>query len=174
MMETFRGWEGDKRVQALYTGCEMALATWKEYTKNREISYIDSLVGLEHVVENDLPVDAMHAIKQHIDGNQPENVERIDQRYREPIVAMQDHDYYSTDEFDYMDLDFPQHVEYAYYSIYNLFRLLFDDVVKIEESTIINQFISSQLSYDEEITREKNEGQVIAAFQKWWGAVIGT
>ncbi|MFX0101377.1 MAG: hypothetical protein ACFFCS_17515 [Candidatus Hodarchaeota archaeon] len=173
MMDIFENWDEDKRLKALYKGCQMALSVWKDYTRDNTIQYIDSLVALEHVVENDLPMDAMNAIKSHIDGKEPKDVEEIDRRYREPITAMQDYDWYSTDEFDLMDLHFPQHVEYAYYSIYNLFRLLFNDIITIEEPVIINQFISSQLSYDDGITEEEKQEQIDAAFQKWWDAVTG-
>jgi hypothetical protein len=171
MMEIFDRWEEDKRINALYKGCLMSLSAWKDYTKDQTIEYKDSLVGLDHVVENDLPIDAMDAVKLHIGGEEPANIEEINKRYMEPITAMQDYDWYSTEGFDYMDLNFPKHVEFAYYSIYNLFRLAFNKVVTIEESVIINQFISSQLRYEENMTPEENQAQIDAAFQKWWGVV---
>jgi len=53
-------------------------------------------------------------------------------RYREPIVALHDG-----------DLDLPDTIEYAYYSLYNLFRK-YTGIEDIDDWLIVNQAISSE------------------------------
>lgn len=108
--------------------CEKALAVWTAYaSQKKKIRYADSVVGLSHIVDIALPGDAFNAAQQGLDSA------HAAERYAEPITAMQDD-----------DLEFPGNIEFAYYSIYNLFRKYIsgDD---IDDWIIVNQAVSSEL-----------------------------
>ena len=96
---------------------------------------------LEHTFDNGLPARALELIRQKLTG-EPVNREKIYSAYSEPVTAMHDD-----------DIEFPPNIEYAYYSIYNLFRLIFVPEHGMEEQIVLNQAMSSQLSNQE----DKNE-----------------
>ncbi|MGS2806479.1 hypothetical protein [Nocardia sp. MW-W600-9] len=87
--------------------CDDALLTWNGYVRGKPaaLRYRDSVVGMWHHVDVELPADALRAARAGVDRAD------IGGRYLEPIVAMQDD-----------DLAFPDSVELAYYAIYNCFR----------------------------------------------------
>ena len=70
-------WRNPKktRLQAILSGCEMALKTWNDYISGREIRYHDSVVGCRHKVDPNLPRDALDAISQQIGGKKVKNAE---------------------------------------------------------------------------------------------------
>ncbi|MDR7167160.1 hypothetical protein J2W56_000878 [Nocardia kruczakiae] len=107
--------------------CEDALSTWVDYVRGepRELRYRDSVVGMRHKVEVELPADALRSARAGVD------LAGVGDRYLEPICAMQDD-----------DLVFPDPVEFAYYAIYNCFRKYVsgDD---IEDWLIVNQALSA-------------------------------
>ena len=78
--------------------------------------YIDSVVGMRHVVDTGLSTRALdwvrHAIVgQAIVGGAIPPSPEISEAYKEPICAMQDD-----------DLEFPEAIELAYYAVYNFYR----------------------------------------------------
>jgi len=82
------------------------LGVWTAYSaEHAPIQYIDSVVGMRHEVDARLPHDALRSAQAGAD------LAEVQQRYREPIAAMQDD-----------DLGFPDPVAFAYYSIHNCFR----------------------------------------------------
>ncbi|MFE3028796.1 hypothetical protein, partial [Nocardia tengchongensis] len=87
--------------------CEEALPTWIDYVqgKRARLRYRDSVVGIRHHVDVELPTDALRSAHAGTD------LADIGGRYLEPISALQDD-----------DLTFPDPVEFAYYAIYNCFR----------------------------------------------------
>jgi hypothetical protein len=86
--------------------CERALEAWESHVaREGETVYIDSVVGMRHVVDAALPRLALAAAREGEDRG------GIAHRYLEPITALQDD-----------DLEFPGQVEMAYYALYNLFE----------------------------------------------------
>lgn len=86
--------------------CERALEVWTAYAAEQgPIVYVDSVVGIRHTVEAEIPGLALAAARDERDTYD------LDYRYTEPIVALQD-----------TDLELPGGVELAYYALYNLFR----------------------------------------------------
>ena len=83
-----------------------------------------SVVGMGHTIDISLPADALNA------AHTGEDRASIDARYREPIVSLQD-----------IDLEFPNPVEFAYYAIYNCFRL-YAIGKPIDPWLIVNQSLS--------------------------------
>ncbi|MGW4356211.1 hypothetical protein ACWELJ_29405 [Nocardia sp. NPDC004582] len=116
----------DRRRQVHLSLCEDALPTWTGYIhdKRAHLRYRDSVVGMRHDVDIELPADALRSACAGTD------LADVGNRYLEPITALQDD-----------DLTFPDPVEFAYYAIYNCFRKYAtgDD---IPDWLIINQALS--------------------------------
>lgn len=107
--------------------CRHALGKWTEFVSAAgPIIYVDSVVGLRHEVEANLPLEAFKAAS---DGSDPTN---ISERYDEPLSALQDD-----------DLEFDNHIEYAWYAIYNLFQK-YALASPIDDWLIVNQALSSE------------------------------
>lgn len=107
--------------------CQYSLEEWEKYSHaNAPLSYVDSIVGVRHNVDFDLLREAYDAVRLNKYNNE------IATKFLEPICAMQD-----------MDLEFPSLIEYAYYSIYNLYRK-YSGNQEIDDWLIVNQSISSQ------------------------------
>lgn len=106
MAEIFAQLEHHRQRQVHLSLCVYALETWMDYVRTHApIRYADSVVGMRHEVDTDLPVDALRSARAGVD------LANVESRYGEPIAAMQDD-----------DLTFPGPVEFAYYAIYNCFR----------------------------------------------------
>jgi hypothetical protein len=116
----------DHRRQVHLSLCEDAVATWIGYVRGEPapLRYRDSVVGMWHNVDVELPADALRSARAGAD------LADIGDRYLEPITAMQDD-----------DLAFPDPVEFAYYAIYNCFckYVRGDD---ISDWLIVNQALS--------------------------------
>ncbi|MEU1432387.1 hypothetical protein ABZ412_35500 [Nocardia sp. NPDC005746] len=116
----------DRRRQVHLSLCEDALSTWIGYTRGKpaQLRYRDSVVGMRHHVDVELPADAL------LSACAGEDLADVGSRYLEPIAALQDD-----------DLTFPDPVEFAYYAMYNCFRKYVggDD---ISDWLIVNQALS--------------------------------
>ncbi|KAF0845719.1 hypothetical protein [Nocardia caishijiensis] len=99
--------DADRRRQVHLVLCAQALPTWTGYVRGKPaaLRYRDSVVGMRHRVDVDLPADALRAVRTGADRAD------VSGRYLEPIAALHDD-----------DLCLPDHVEFAYYAIYNCFR----------------------------------------------------
>ncbi|MEV0333926.1 hypothetical protein [Nocardia sp. NPDC050717] len=113
--------------------CEDALRTWNTYVQDEPaaLRYRDSVVGMRHTVDIELPADALRAARAGV------NLADVDRRYLEPITALQDD-----------DLTFPDSVELGYYAIYNCFRKYVSGA-DIEDWLIVNQALS--VHHDSEV-----------------------
>jgi len=127
LQEQFQSLSPPQQKHVHLTLCEKALGVWTNYARlQSEIRYFDSVVGGSHVVERYLPEEALRCVRY---GTDPSSVAG---RYGEPIVAMQDD-----------DLEFPDHVDFAYYAIFNCFRrhALNDD---LDAWLVVNQALSAE------------------------------
>jgi hypothetical protein len=107
--------------------CRNSLLILKKYfAKSGKIEYRESVCGTHQIVDNKLPLDAFQSA---LSG---ENTEEIYRKYLEPIAAMQDD-----------DLVFPKEIEFAYYSIYNLFRKYAMNK-EIDDWLIVNQALAAE------------------------------
>ena len=124
--ESFRRLPPERQRRVHLRLCQEALGVWTEYAaEHAPIRYTDSLVGMRHEVDVHLPHDALRS------ANAGADLADVDNRYREPIVAMQDD-----------DLEFPDPIEFAYYAIYNCFRRHAREE-EIDPWLIVNQALSS-------------------------------
>jgi hypothetical protein len=106
---------------------EHALAKWKAYVEGQgEIRYRESVCGTDQTVDTSLPGNALASVRSG------KGIAAMADRYREPIVAMQDG-----------DLSFPQSVAFAYYAIYNFFRR-YAMQQEIDDWLLVNQAVSSE------------------------------
>ena len=119
---------------------QVALRVWREFVTQRgRIRYRDSVTGGAHELDAGLPARALGCL--HGTGD----ADAVAEAYREPIAALQD-----------LDLELPEHSQFAYYAIYNLFRR-YGRNEAIEEFLIINQVLSSL----------RDEQQMAAALRSW-------
>jgi hypothetical protein len=130
----------DKQKRYVHiTLCEKSLVKWNEYISNHtEIEYIDSVCGTKQKVDINLLKDAFDSVVKK------EDKLNVKERFREPIVAMQDD-----------DLKFSEEIEYAYYSIYNLYSKYVSNEI-IDDWLIVNQAYSINNKTDN--IKEKLEG----------------
>ncbi|MCP4136515.1 MAG: hypothetical protein GY754_36435 [bacterium] len=129
--ETFFSLSAEEKKKVHVILCEYSLKNWNEYISNfEEMQYTESVCGTKQQVDKNLPADALESSKRGVDDLS------VERRYSEPIVAMQDD-----------DLEFPEPVEFAYYSIYNLFRKYICGE-NIDDWLIVNQALSSKENID--------------------------
>ena len=119
------------RCRVHFSLCENALSRWQEFgDSHRKIRYTESVVGTRQEVDKQLPADALNSASQRKD------IANVEERYLEPIAAMQD-----------TDLEFEEHITFAYYAIYNLFRkYVLDD--EIDDWLIVNQALAAEQDED--------------------------
>lgn len=124
--ESFRLLTPERQRKVHLRLCDESLGVWRAYAaEHAPLRYADSVVGMRHEVDARLPHDALRSAQNGAD------IADVQDRYREPIAAMQDD-----------DLEFPDPVEFAYYAIYNCFRrhALGE---QIDPWLIVNQALSS-------------------------------
>lgn len=128
LINRFLTLDKEERRTVHFALCEFALQNWSIYAKQQKIiQYRESVVGTYQTLDFQLPQDAFETAKHNLN---PRNVKR---RYLEPITAMQDD-----------DLSFPGHMEFAYYSIYNLYRKYALEE-PVDDWIIVNQALSSEV-----------------------------
>jgi len=127
VMNIFLSLSSEEKKEFHLDACQFSLDQWDKFWKNNDahMRYTDSVAGIEHVVDFELPLKAYLAVKfNHYDG-------LIEKEYREPIVALQDYDWNP-----------PADIQMAYYSIYNLYQK-YSGLEEIDDWLIINQSLSS-------------------------------
>lgn len=103
----------DQRARCLALLCEPCLSQVRRYfAETGNTTYQDSIVGLRHVVDVDLPVRALGAIRSAHGIPSSSVLASLAADYAEPITAHQDDDFRIAD----------RRAEFAYLSIYNLVR----------------------------------------------------
>lgn len=111
--------------------CEHAVQQWNQYVKeNQYIKYTDSVVGLNHVVDNSLLEDALKSVKCNVDSSD------VESRFEEPIAAIDDD-----------DLILPEHIRSSFLALYNLFEK-YALSHSVDDSVILNFAVSSEENED--------------------------
>jgi hypothetical protein len=127
LADDFLALQPDQRQAVHFLLCSHVLDRWQQYIRAQEqLSYVESVVGTYQEVDQDLPADAFESAQLGAD------LKAVRQRYREPIAALQDD-----------DLEFPPHIEFAYYAIYNLFRK-YAQLEEVDDWLIVNQALSAE------------------------------
>lgn len=141
--------DDERRVDALVVACEPALVVWTTYALRARPSYVDSVVGLTHVVDVDLPARALDEVRARHDA--PDVAATI-LAWVEPIVSLQDG-----------DLALPRRATFALYAIHNLHRLVFEPSDVVSARLVLSQAISAVVSGDD-------DGETEAALAAWWAS----
>lgn len=125
--ETFAALDQTRKRTVQVWLCQGALVVLEHYfASNEPIDYHDSVVGMHHVLDTTLPADALASV---VAGNHSADVST---RYNEPIAALQDD-----------DLWLPDHIEFAYYALYNL-HCKYVEGRPIDDWLIVNQALSAE------------------------------
>ncbi len=141
----------ESRVDALVVACERALVAWMMYAVQKKPRYVDGVVGLTHVVDVDLPTRALDEVR---DRHDLPVVAPTILAWVEPIVALQDGDF-----------QLPKRVEYAFYAIYNLHRLVFEPSDALTPFLVLSQAISAVVDGEDD-----DGARTEAALASWWAA----
>ena len=127
LRDQFRELSSDQKRIVHLVLCEHALSQWREFCASRgRITYAERVCGTRQRVDSELPADAFQSAQQGRD------IANVDQRYGEPIAAMQDD-----------DLTFPEAIEYAYYALYNVFSK-YAGKEDVDDWLIVNQAVASE------------------------------
>lgn len=141
----------EAQIDALVLACEPALVSWTTWALRTKPEYVDTVVGMRHVVDIDLPARALEEVRRR---HEAPDVLPTQKDYVEPIVAMQDDDW-----------EMSEQNEYAYYAIYNLHRFVFEPQDTVTASLVLNQAISATLR-DQDSQEEIRERLL-----SWWARV---
>lgn len=144
----------DKQLKLALHFARLALPVWEDYCADRDISYRDTVVGMTHSTDKNLPRNVLNAIEEYLNMNKwqkflngKKNILKFRSQFDEPIVALQDEDW-----------QLPYEVKTTFYAFYNLTdAVIGKDVTVFGDSTIyvsINQAIdaletSGTMSVDE-------------------------
>lgn len=127
LYDKFISLDAEARKNAHIKACSYSLSVWDKFVQDgNSLSYRDSVMLMKHQLEEDLPNNALQAIIDNVSSKE------ISELYLEPIAALQD-----------MDWEPPEHIGYAYYSIYNAYRK-YCEGSDIDDWLIINQSLSSE------------------------------
>jgi hypothetical protein len=128
LADTFFTLNPSQRREVHIALCEYALGKWDEYASSQgQLWYTETVVGTRQQVDKRLPADALESASRGIDS------ERVEERYQEPITAMQDD-----------DMAFPENIEFAYLAIHNLFEK-YVPREDVDDWLIVNQALSSEI-----------------------------
>lgn len=97
--------EPNQKVSIAIDLLEKCLPIWKGYCRNRNIHYVDSVVGMSHSISKSLISRVVKIAKK----GKTKEINEVVEEFRDPIVAMQD-----------FDFEPPKEVELCFYSAYNL------------------------------------------------------
>lgn len=126
LAERYQQLPADAQRRVLVHLCRGALAVWDAHVREAgELSYVEKAAGTRRKVDVDLPREAIDAVASGEAGAE------LQQRYQEPIAALQD-----------FELLLPDPVECAYYAIYNLARKYAANGSDVDDWLIVNQAIS--------------------------------
>jgi hypothetical protein len=133
LVERFRALPPEAKKRVHRSLCARALEAWERFAAaNPPLTYSDSVIGMAHTVETDLPAAGFRAaFAEGPEAPSAEEMAAVAYRYGEPIVALQDE-----------DLELPDHVLLPYYAIYNAFEK-YARGRAIDDWLIVNQALSA-------------------------------
>jgi hypothetical protein len=112
----------DQQFKLALQLAKLALPVWDAYAKKHSLKYHDSIVGLKHIVDQNILIDTINEVECFLttDENERHNLhdaklaKRLEQ-FNDPIVALQDWDW-----------QLPREVEKVFYAVYNLLDAAFE------------------------------------------------
>ena len=129
---------------------EKALPVWDNYAGSNKLEYIDSVVGMYHLVEEDILSRTLAVIKSELANPRTRlrQIEELREEFSDPIVALQD-----------LDWELPYPVEKTFYAVQNLLdKLSGEDITVFGEpliyvviSQVVDSLIEAKIMTNEEI-----------------------
>ena len=120
----------DKQFDIAIRLTRLTLPIWDKYADNNELTYRDTVVGLQHSVDRNLLKKTVDAVDKYISTNKINKtiikniyLLPLDKKFRDPIVALQDTDW-----------ELPNEVENTFYAVHNLL-----DATLGKERTVFNE-----------------------------------
>lgn len=144
----------DKQFDIAIRLTKLALPIWDKYAEKNELTYRDTVVGLQHSVDRAILKNTIYAVEKYISTNFINKViiKNIDllslsSQFSDPIIALQD-----------LDWELPDEIEKTFYAVHNLLdSALGKEKTAFNETTIyvtINQVIVA-LDSSKTITQEE-------------------
>lgn len=144
----------DKQFDIAIRLTKLALPIWDKYAEKNELTYRDTVAGLQHSVDRAILKNTIYAVEKYISTNFINKViiKNIDllslsSQFSDPIIALQD-----------LDWELPDEIEKTFYAVHNLLdSALGKEKTAFNETTIyvtINQVIVA-LDSSKTITQEE-------------------
>lgn len=144
----------DKQFDIAIRLTKLALPIWDKYAEKNELTYRDTVVGLQHSVDRAILKNTIYAVEKYISTNfiNKAIIKNIDllslsSQFSDPIIALQD-----------LDWELPDEIEKTFYAVHNLLdSALGKEKTAFNETTIyvtINQVIVA-LDSSKTITQEE-------------------
>jgi hypothetical protein len=144
----------DKQFDIAIRLTKLALPIWDKYAEKNELTYRDTVVGLQHSVDRAILKNTIYAVEKYISTNfiNKAIIKNIDllslsSQFSDPIIALQD-----------LDWELPDEIERTFYAVHNLLdSALGKEKTAFNETTIyvtINQVIVA-LDSSKTITQEE-------------------
>ena len=125
----------EKRFKLAITLSKLTLKIWDKYSSTNELTYTDSVVGMNHIVDKDILKNTIFEIEKMTNAN-TNKIAKLKEDFSDPIVSLQDDDW-----------ELPYEVLHAFYSVNNLLdAFIGNEKTVFGESTIyvsINQAIDA-------------------------------
>jgi len=155
----------EKQFNLAIRFAKLTLPIWDNYADKNDLSYRDTVVGMQHSVDRKLLLTTINAVEEYLNSNKLKKIFNgkgklleLSRQFNDPIVALQD-----------CDWELPDEVLKTFYSVHNLLDTLVEkEQTVFGESTIyvsINQAVdaiekSKTLTFEEinEILNEIKNG----------------
>ena len=144
----------DKQFDIAIRLTKLALPIWDKYAEKNELTYRDTVVGLQHSVDRAILKNTIDAVEKYISTNiinkaiiKNTDLLSLSSQFSDPIVALQD-----------LDWALPDEIEKTFYAVHTLLdSVLGKEKTVFNETTIyvtINQAIDALVS-SKTITQEE-------------------
>lgn len=145
------------RCLCMLLAAERALPVWERHAASRELSYVDSVVGQHHVVDQQLPRRVLAFVGASVDQDRMLPCYQLSAAYSEPLTALQDG-----------DLTLPDHAEMAFYGIYNAYKVCCGE--ELPGSWVASCALAIHQSLVALILSQgrPEPERVEQAFERWW------
>ena len=99
----------DQQIRVALHFARLALPIWEKYAATpSQLEYVDSVVGMSHVVDPELLRKSLTAVEHEA---LPEKINALHKLFLDPVVSLQDWDW-----------ELPYAVERIFYAVYNLLK----------------------------------------------------
>lgn len=131
--------------------CEAALNAWSEFASAENFSYADSVLGLRHEIDSDLPSRVLSCVRGNLENLGTDFGFALQEEYLEPLAALGDGDF-----------KMPENALEAFTSFHHLLTAAMDAEKKQHFSVAVQQACES---LQEKHGKQKTQTNIYAS---WW------